>query len=77
MEKAKREFLQMRAGMHPSFVSEAHPTDGGFSWDLALYVRATVVLEYLSSPPVNGWTPVYRVTHAPGIRRGAQSRWWQ
>jgi hypothetical protein len=63
MAQAKREFLQVRAAMHPQPISETQPALGGMDWRLALYSVDGGMRDGIWIADLDGWTLEYRVTY--------------
>jgi hypothetical protein len=63
MTEAKREFLQVRAAMHPRPISETQPALGGLAWQLTLYDVDGGMRDAIWIADLDGWTLEYRVTY--------------
>lgn len=63
MTEAKREFLEVRAAMHPQPISETRPALAGLAWELALYNVDGGMRDAIWIADLSGWTLEYRVTY--------------
>jgi hypothetical protein len=73
MAEAKREFLQVRAAMHPQPISETRPTVGGLAWQLALYGVDGGMRDAIWIADLDGWTLELRVTYRADAEAAVQA----